>query len=143
MTMPRRTAGFTLIEVMITVVIVAILASVALPAYKSSVRKARRAEAHALLQAAQLGQEKFRMNNDTYASAFTDTAFSRVCTWSGSDCMSQNRYYRLTASGASASGFTLTATPQGDQANDSTCSTIVLAQTNSGMSYTPSDCWSK
>ena len=46
---PRRpAAGFTLIELMITVAIIAILASVAYPSYRDHVAKGRRAEAKAL-----------------------------------------------------------------------------------------------
>jgi prepilin-type N-terminal cleavage/methylation domain-containing protein len=44
-----RRLGFTLIEVMITVAIVAILAAIALPTYRDHVRKSRRAEAQAFL----------------------------------------------------------------------------------------------
>ena len=57
--MKRRAGGFTLIEIMVAVAIVAILVAVALPAYEEQVRKSRRAEAKtSLLQAVQL-QERF------------------------------------------------------------------------------------
>lgn len=46
---PLQQRGFTLIEVMIAVVIVAILVAVALPAYQNSIRKSRRSEAFAAL----------------------------------------------------------------------------------------------
>lgn len=55
----RQSRGFTLIELMIAVVIVAILGGAALPAYQESIAKSRRAEGrNALLIAAQL-QERW------------------------------------------------------------------------------------
>lgn len=59
--------GFTLIELMVTVAIVGILASIALPAYSSYVARARRADARGqLLQAAQFMQ-RFYAANDQYS----------------------------------------------------------------------------
>ena len=62
----RSAAGFTLIELMITVAIVAILAAIAMPSYSAYVARARRAEARTqLLQAAQFMQ-RFYAANDRY-----------------------------------------------------------------------------
>jgi type IV pilus assembly protein PilE len=59
-------AGFTLIELMVTVAIVGILAAIALPSYSAYVARARRAEARTqLVQAAQFMQ-RFYAANDQY-----------------------------------------------------------------------------
>lgn len=67
-------AGFTLVELMIAVVVIAVLAAVALPAFQSSVRKGKRAEAFAALSALQQAQERWRGNNTTYTSTLANTA---------------------------------------------------------------------
>jgi type IV pilus assembly protein PilE len=62
----RADAGFTLIELMVAVAVVAILASIALPSYTSYIARARRADARTqLLQAAQFMQ-RFYAANDSY-----------------------------------------------------------------------------
>lgn len=58
--------GFTLIELMITVAIVGILASIAYPSYREYVAKSRRAEARAVLLAAQQWMERFYSENYRY-----------------------------------------------------------------------------
>ena len=64
----RRGHGFTLIELMIVVVIVAILAAVALPAYNDSVRKSRRTAAKTAVLDMASREEKFYTTNNAYAS---------------------------------------------------------------------------
>ena len=69
-----RSGGFTLIEMMITVAIVAILASVAYPAYTEQIRKGKRAECRSgLLQSMQQQERYYTQFNQyvTFASAAT------------------------------------------------------------------------
>ncbi len=68
MTQRRRPYGFTLIELMITVAVVAILASVAYPAYTSSLVKSRRAQAQVVLSDIAQRQQQYLLDNRRYAS---------------------------------------------------------------------------
>jgi type IV pilus assembly protein PilE len=67
-------AGFTLIEVMITVAIIAILASVALPSYNNYVRRGQVQEAFGNLAAFRLRMEQYYQDNRSYANTTTAAA---------------------------------------------------------------------
>lgn len=66
--MIARNRGFTLIEMMIVVVIVAILAAIAYPAYTNAITKARRSDGVDALLNIQALQEKYRANNPSYGT---------------------------------------------------------------------------
>jgi len=71
MNYPARARGFTLIEVIIAMAIVAILVAVALPAYRDHMRKSRRAEAQAYLMAVASRQQQFLLDTRGYAPDLT------------------------------------------------------------------------
>jgi type IV pilus assembly protein PilE len=65
----KRNSGFTIIELMIALVIIAILVALAYPSYVGYVRKSKRGEAQQLLMNWSINQEIWRSNNPAYATA--------------------------------------------------------------------------
>ncbi len=120
----RAAAGFTLIELMVVVIVVAILAAVALPSYADHVRKARRGQAKAdMVEYAQMA-ERFHTVNNSYAN-FTLSGSSKTIQSPREGGTAQ---YSIVFSG-NQNTFTIKATPQGKQAKD-TCGEMTLNQAN-------------
>lgn len=121
--------GFTLVELMIALVVIAIIVALAYPAYGQYIRKAKRGEAQQLLMNWSANQEVFRANNPSYADA--DALAPPV-----------HDDYTLTVSGVTAMGYTLQAAAHGAQANDSdhgvSCATLSIDQNGR---KTPIECW--
>ena len=136
----RRVRGFTLLELMIVVGVIAILAAIALSAYNKQVRKSRRAEAKQTLSALSLREEKWRSNHAKYLG--TDSVAADVTTFGG---LPTSSFYDIAiATAESATDYTITATPKAgnDQAKD-TCGTLKLQNVSGTVSKLPSTtgCW--
>jgi len=114
----RRASGFTLMELMITVVILAILASIAIPSYVAYVERGKRAAARSALLAAASFLERNFTTNGCYNFRSVDSCQKQA----GTDSQTIDAYspsegkasYRITAdfSGSGAGqAYTLTAEP--------------------------------
>lgn len=145
-----KAKGFTLIEVMITVVIIGILASIAYPSYLSQVRKSRRSEAVATILQIQQAQERWRANCPFYAGSISATN-SGCPTTPGANTSGLNisavasARYMYSLSNVSATTYTVTATAitGSSQAGDAGCATLTVTVTNGSAVNTPTSCWSK
>lgn len=134
---PRRSVGgFTLIEVVITMVVLAILAAIAIPSYNDSVRKSRRAEAFTAMAAVQQAQERWRGSHSTYASSIDAAADDETPGLALSET-TPSGYYALELSSADGTGYVLTATGVDGttQAADSQCRKLSLRLNNGNLTY--------
>lgn len=148
----RLTQGFTLIELMIVVVVIAILAAIAFPSYKSSVLKTRRSDAKTALTTAATLEE--RWYTQSTPNSYTDD----INNIGGNT--SPEGYYDIRVdipAGASCSVtrtglptlyycYQITATATGAQLDDTNCKKLILDHTGLKTSLDSGDaastgCW--
>jgi type IV pilus assembly protein PilE len=98
--------GFTLIEVMIVVMIVAVLAATALPSYGDYVRRGRIIEATSKLADHRVRMEQYYLDSRTYAAGGTTCGVPDPPYTSGKDS------FEVRCTAASATVYTVTATGQ-------------------------------
>lgn len=125
--------GFTLIELMVTVAIVAILAAVALPSYQQYMRKGARAEVQSHMMDIAARQGQFLLDNRAYAASVSALSMTTPASVS-------SKYTLAIATETSPPGFTITATPSGSQASDS-CGTLALDNAGSKTASGTGSCW--
>lgn len=115
--MIKTQTGVTLIELVVVMVIIGILAAIAIPSYRQYVIRSQRVDATAGLLRLATAQEKFYLQNNTYATQ----AQIAVAPPAGLGIAgTEHGWYTLTITDSSAAGFTATAVPVagGPQAGD-------------------------
>lgn len=118
----NRDRGFTLVELLIVMVIASILAMIAVPSYQASVIKSRRADARVVLNDTAQRLERCYTQYGAYNAADCPIA-------DGEEIPSQGGFYVLTVDVPDAATYTLTADPDGPQADDSKCGSLGLSNT--------------
>ena len=131
MGVPSGRAGFTLIELMVVLAILAIIMMIAIPAFNDQVRRANRAEAIARINDLVLAQERWRSENPAYG---TDAEITTP----------DLKKYAVAVSGPTATNFVIEATASGDQVNDKvsgTSCTPLRYERTANPQRTPAACW--
>lgn len=110
----KQRAGFTLIEAMITVAIIAIMATIALPSYNEYVIRSKLTEATTTLADLRVKLEQYYQNNRNYSSTSTACPgvampaapsvkyFTFTCNWSSGG---NDQHFTLTASNVANQGL--------------------------------------
>ncbi len=131
----RPTTGFTLVELVIALAMLALLVPLAWPSYADSVRKGRRSDAVRAATQVQQAQERWLGNRLRYTDQLTDL---------GLPAASPAGHYTLALAAASATGYTLTVTAATGkpQAADTGCTSLTVTVLRGQASYAPAGCWS-
>jgi type IV pilus assembly protein PilE len=158
----RGTSGFTLIELMITVAVIAILATIAVPSYRVYVERANRTVAKTAMVDVVSRQNSHYVDRKRFATTLTklglgaDTLYlGREGTLSASN--GDDSIYEVTLAGnanntacpatssATASGFTVVARPIHSQVSDTRCATMCLSSSGikSASGTDAGNCWTR
>lgn len=133
----QKSIGFTLIEMLVTLVIMSVLTIMVYPSYVAWIVKANRADAIATLTQDQVLLERCYAQSFTYVGCASVPAFPQTST---------QGFYSISLSNLTATTYTLTATPVGPQVRDKICATMSIDQSgqktaanNAAVSQT--ECW--
>ena len=119
-------AGFTLIELMITLSVAGVLSGVAYPSFVDQVQRVRRSDAVVAMMQVQWAQERWRSNSTSYGS------LAQI----GVSATTSAGYYTLQVTSNTASGYDVLATATGAQARDATCALLKLSMQGANPVYT-------
>jgi type IV pilus assembly protein PilE len=144
----EKNGGFTLVELLITMAIVAILSAVAYPSYTQHIVKTKRSAAESFMVTVANRQEQSMLNARSYFQAATgvSTEWDAVSMTVPKE-VSDNYTVTVTANNASTPpAYTVTAAPIGSQlARDGKCASLTYNQAGtkarSGTAPSVSDCW--
>lgn len=131
-----RVQGFSLIELLIALAIVAILASITVPSFSGLLAKSRRGDAMVALLSVQLAQETFRAGNSAYAADLATLGWQAA--------VSPDGFYQLQVRRAGSADFLAVAHPVGVQSSDKCGAFAMDAQgPNYSGSFAGQQCWNR
>lgn len=139
--MNKLIRGFSLIELMIVLTILAITIAIGYPSYRNQVMKTHRAEGMGELLDLADRLERFYSDRGTYAGATLGNGATDL-----RPAATERGYYNLAITAQDAVAFTITATPQGTQADDTSCGIYTLTSlgdTSASGGLGDEECWRK
>jgi type IV pilus assembly protein PilE len=132
---PDPARGFTLIEAMIVVAILALLAAIAYPSYVAQIQRGKRADARAVLLEAAQFMERFYATQSTYAGAVLPPRLATA------PAGGSQPHHTITVSNLAPGSYLLTATPVGPDP----CGALTLSHTGArdrlGTELSVAECW--
>jgi len=128
----RRIGGFTLLEMTIVAVIIAILAMIALPSYQAQLRRSHRASAQSHLMDIASRQQQYLFDSRAYATSLA------VLNMSTPTDVAADYTISITVSAGPPPTFVVTATPKGRQTADLGGAALTI---NSAGAKAPSTAW--
>lgn len=144
-----RQYGFTLIELMITITILAILVGLSVPAYERYTRSTNRAAAKSTLERIMSLQEAYFLNNKNYTNDLTDLGFGSAAINvdnTGEEVAAASAVYQISVitPGACANcRYEIIAGPVNTQTKDTDCTSLRLNSLGqkSATGGKPERCW--
>jgi type IV pilus assembly protein PilE len=144
---PGGARGFTLIEVMIVVVVVAILAAIAFPSYREYVLRSNRAAGKSMLTQVADRQEQFFAANKSYSNSLAQLGFPAnpfFVDRRGQPAAAVTGPASSTEISLVANNFTFTVTadPVNRQLDDTRCTQFTINERGQRTATgTATDCW--
>jgi type IV pilus assembly protein PilE len=155
----RPAAGFTLVELMIVIVIVAILAAIAIPAYQHEIQESRRTEARTAILDLAAREQRFFATNNTFTNNFANLGYAAVGSNPASVTVGSG-YYQVAinvpatapdpnSGNLAPPSFSITATPAAGspQLSDTACASFTVdsagyqSAQNSATADDTATCW--
>jgi len=142
----QRSHGFTLVELMIVVAIVAILAAIALPSYLKQIQQSRRTSAKTALLDVSSREERYYAVNNSYTTlanlGYTNAIGNGATSYLQIPSATEDYYNVSVTVGEPSSSYTVTAAPTGAQSSDA-CGTYTLTGlgAQSAGPTTVTNCW--
>lgn len=141
----RKHAGFTLMELIITMVIIGVLTAIAIPNYTAYIQRSNRSEARGALLEAATWMERWRTQTGVYGNTLgTPTVAPATFPYTQVPAAPATAKYTIAppAIALLGIGYTITATPAGVMVGDP-CGAFSINETGLRTPAVPAYCWSR